>query len=86
MLYEVITLPSLAVCAQCHATAPDAAIPEVWERLSGPDARPWRAVTRLAEHVMFSHRRHVTLGGLACASCHAGIGQGTTPPSRNNFV
>jgi len=74
-------LPGPAVCAKCHATAP-ASVAKDWERLQAAGVRFWKPVTRLPEHVMFSHRRHVALAKLACASCHADIGQRTAPPGR----
>lgn len=74
--------PSPAVCAKCHATAPASVPPAAWEQLQQSDVRFWKPVTRLPEHVMFSHRRHVVLARLACASCHADIGERTAPPAR----
>ena len=74
--------PSPVVCAKCHATAPPSVTPAAWEQLQASDVRFWKPVTRLPEHVMFSHRRHVALARLACASCHSDIGTRTTPPER----
>ncbi len=76
------TFPSGATCAKCHATAPASVGRVSWDALQRQDPARWVPVTRLADHVMFSHRRHVTLGGLACESCHADIGQRTAPPPR----
>jgi len=75
-------LPSGAVCANCHAAAPTSVGAPAWERLQSHGPAFWTPVTSLPEHVMFSHRRHVALAGLACASCHGDIGQRTTPPGR----
>lgn len=74
-------LPGADVCTNCHATAPASVETSQWERLvaGGPF---WKKVTRVPEHVMFSHRRHVVSAALQCESCHADIGQRTTPPSR----
>lgn len=74
--------PSGAVCAKCHATAPGPVAPEDWERLRTLSVRFWKPVTKMPNDVMFSHRRHVVLAKLACASCHADIGERTTPPAR----
>jgi hypothetical protein len=76
------TFPSGATCAKCHATAPASVGQASWDAIQRQDPARWVAVTHLADHVMFSHRRHVTLGGLACESCHADIGQRTAPPPR----
>lgn len=75
-------LPSAATCARCHAAAP-AVVPAVdWDRLQKLGAEFWKPITRLPAHVMFSHRRHVSLGRLACESCHADIGRRASPPPR----
>ena len=78
---ERASLPTADVCTNCHATPPASVEASQWERLAagGPF---WRKVTRMPEHVMFSHRRHVVSAALQCESCHADIGQRTTPPSR----
>jgi hypothetical protein len=76
------TFPSGATCAKCHATAPASVGQVSWDAIQRQDPARWVPVTRLPDHVMFSHRRHVTLGGLACESCHADIGQRTAPPAR----
>jgi Cytochrome c7 and related cytochrome c/Class III cytochrome C family len=76
------TLPSGATCAKCHATPPRSVSQKTWDAVQQPDSARWKPVTHLADYVMFSHRRHVTLGGLACESCHADIGQRTAPPPR----
>ena len=74
--------PSPEVCAKCHATAPGPVAPEDWERLRTVGVRFWKPVTKMPNDVMFSHRRHVALARLACASCHADIGERTAPPAR----
>jgi hypothetical protein len=76
------TFPSGATCANCHATAPASVGQATRDAIQRQDPARWVPVTHLADHVMFSHRRHVTLGGLACESCHADIGQRTAPPPR----
>jgi len=58
-------IPSAAFCAKCHSALPrDIA---------------WVQVTRLPSHVNFSHRRHVTLARLDCASCHGEMRERRTP-------
>lgn len=76
------TLPSGATCAKCHAAAPASVGQASWDAIQRPDPARWVPVTHLPDYAMFSHRRHVTLGRLACESCHADIGQRTTPPRR----
>jgi hypothetical protein len=79
------TLPSVDICIKCHAQAPKSVTPAEWQAIQQtvPGAPPpWIPVTRLPSHVRFSHNRHVTLGGLACESCHGDIGTRTAPPTR----
>jgi hypothetical protein len=77
------TFPTGATCAKCHATPPRSVSQKDWDVIQRPGPAPWLPVTHLPDYVTFSHRRHVTLGGLACPSCHADIGQRTAPPSRS---
>jgi hypothetical protein len=60
-------IPSAAMCARCHSTIPGRATPSPAQR-EPPIA--WVQVTHVPDHVMFSHRRHVTLAKLDCESCH----------------
>lgn len=75
------TLPVVSDCAKCHATAPPGISEDQWKSFSGPQGFGWVQVTHVPDHVNFSHRRHVASGKLACVSCHADIGQRTTPPA-----
>ncbi len=43
---------------------------------------PWQQVHRVASHVYFSHRRHVTLGGVDCAACHGDVKNSSVPVTR----
>lgn len=75
-------LPEGAICLQCHATAPDVAgADDAWRHLAAGQEIPWMRVTRVADHVFFSHRRHVALAGLDCVSCHGDVGHLSSPPS-----
>jgi hypothetical protein len=76
------TFPTGATCAKCHATPPRSIREGDWNAIQRSDPARWRPVTHLPDYVAFSHRRHVSLGGLACQSCHADIGQRTAPPLR----
>jgi len=77
------TLPSGGVCIKCHASAPPSVAPALWKAVVEAEGPPrWVPVTRLPAHVLFSHRRHTALGGLACESCHGDIGTRTSPPTR----
>ena len=77
---ERATLPGPDVCAKCHASAPKGVDAGPWNSLQSSTAN-WVKVTRVPDHVLFSHRRHVALGKLDCSSCHGDIGQRTAPPA-----
>ncbi|HWP99261.1 MAG TPA: cytochrome c3 family protein [Vicinamibacterales bacterium] len=75
-------LPDGGVCAKCHATPPRGEDPARWEEFLAPDGARWVRVTRVPDHVLFSHRRHVSLARLECSSCHGDIGRRVAPPAR----
>ncbi len=74
-------IPDVTVCARCHATAP-AGAGAAWDAAVVSKSIAWIQVTPiLPPHVVFSHRRHVTLGRLECASCHGEMRDRTAPPA-----
>lgn len=75
------TLPGPEICAKCHASAPKGIDAGQWSNLQRT-AVNWVKVTRVPDHAMFSHQRHVTIARLDCSSCHGDIGQRTTPVGR----
>lgn len=75
-------IPDVAVCTKCHATAP-AGTSGVWDAAVSKKTIAWVQVTQVPDHVMFSHRRHTTLGGLHCESCHGDMKERLTPPGRS---
>lgn len=77
-------LPGLGLCARCHATAPRGFSNEQWPAAAqaSADGAPWIQVTRVPDHVFFSHRRHVAIAGLDCASCHSTVTEATEPLTR----
>lgn len=75
-------IPPGDTCLKCHATAPRGMHAALWSEVERGGRLPWIRVSRVPDHVYFSHRRHVALAKLDCASCHADIGQSTAPPAR----
>ena len=69
-------IPSAAMCARCHSTIPGRATASTAQR-EPPIA--WVQVTHVPDHVMFSHRRHVTLAKLDCESCHGKMRERMAP-------
>ena len=75
-------IPEMALCVKCHATAP-AGTDAAWGAAVARKTMAWVQVTQLPDHVMFSHRRHTTLGGLRCESCHGSMVHRVAPPGRS---
>lgn len=80
-------LPRVAICMECHdadITENPAARPHVEtvrrHARAGTEV-PWRRLHVLPGHVYYSHRRHVAIARLECATCHGDIAERTTPPT-----
>jgi len=73
-------IPQIAVCRNCHVTAPGSLDPVRWNQYLEGGGVPWIRVTHNPSHVYFSHARHVGLGDLDCVSCHGDIGTRASPP------
>jgi hypothetical protein len=68
-------------CEACHAT-PIVGSPtetRLVELLKAKTPLAWVAVTKIADHVLFSHRRHVALGNVDCAVCHGDMRERVRP-------
>lgn len=73
-------IPQVALCQRCHATAPRSVSLQVWDEATRRGTLAWVTVTQMPLHVYFSHRRHTTIAGLDCVSCHGDFRDRTTPP------
>ena len=71
-------IPDAPLCAKCHASPPGRSA-AVWNAALGGRPIGWVQVTHVPDHVMFSHRRHVALGRLDCASCHGKMAERRAP-------
>jgi len=78
------TLPTRDICLDCHeeALGDGAEEKRLMELLQSGEPIPWQRVTRLAEHVHFSHRRHVVAGQILCETCHGPVQERDSPFSR----
>lgn len=76
--------PTLEVCAACHEEAQGESDKEkkIVEHVQSGQEIAWKRLYRVPEDVLFSHKRHVILGGIECSVCHGDIGQSEKPPSR----
>ena len=81
-------IPALKVCATCHrgkiSDSPEA------EKVRGfvkeRKEIPWHRIYEVPSYVNFSHRRHVSLGGLQCETCHGNVRELSTPQLRPAVV
>jgi menaquinone reductase, multiheme cytochrome c subunit len=72
-------------CNECHKDVqgddpPSPAQEKVREFGKARREIPWVSVNRNAGHVYFSHRAHVTFGGMKCEECHGEVGSMKEPP------
>jgi hypothetical protein len=81
-------IPDITVCATCHRGAitrnPEGE--KVRQHVLQRENIAWRRIYQVPSYVYFSHRRHVTLGGIECASCHGSIKDSTSPQTRPAVV
>jgi hypothetical protein len=82
--WDHATIPQAEICLDCHedpmGDSPEEA--RLVEMLAGGEPIPWIRVHRLAEHVRFSHRRHVVAGQLLCERCHGNVPERELPFGR----
>ena len=77
-------VPQAETCITCHA-APLSQNPEeekIRSYASKGEKIPWQRIYRMPGDVFFSHRRHVVLGKVECATCHGAMAEQVTPPPR----
>ncbi|MHC4547608.1 MAG: cytochrome c3 family protein [Planctomycetota bacterium] len=83
--HAVAGVPSIAICAECHEDAEDAIGgtengKRILDHVVAKKELWWPQLYSLPDHVVFSHRRHVALGKIACETCHGDIASTTTLP------
>jgi hypothetical protein len=83
-------LPANVVCKDCHG--PDdldadssADLVQLIRSFERDEEIPWVQVHKLADHVRFSHARHVEVAGLSCEQCHGDISTLDRPPAHPFF-
>lgn len=74
-------IPGVAVCVTCHEDVvyltPEKEKIQAYYR--GGEEIPWKQVYFVPAHVYFSHKRHVTFGGIDCTECHGDATKWTRP-------
>lgn len=84
MDYSSSGRPTIEICAACHEESMTDSSEEkrVVESVQAGEEIEWKRLYRLPEDVYFSHRRHVAVGGIECATCHGDIGESVRPPTK----
>jgi hypothetical protein len=84
MTHQKASIPNIEFCQNCHKEAMTNSKEEekLVRYISNKERIPWVQVHRLPDHAYFSHRRHVTLGKIACQECHGNVTEMTLPFSR----
>lgn len=84
LTHQKASIPNIEVCKDCHAEAMTESPEE--KKVVGYIERnqpiPWKQVHRVPDYAYFSHRRHVTLGKVACQDCHGDVNKMTLPFTR----
>ena len=72
-------LPTLDICLACHEEKVTDSPEEEKIRTMAKGKRElvWQRLYHVPEHVYYSHRRHVVVGGIECATCHGKIAETT---------
>ncbi|NIM02417.1 MAG: c-type cytochrome [Acidobacteria bacterium] len=85
-----VGVPRNETCEPCHdpsdrdeSTSAD--LGKLYDYFERDVEIPWARVHELPEHVVFSHRRHVTAANLDCANCHGELARYERPPTRAAF-
>ncbi len=74
---EHATIPLGELCVDCHEEPNGEGLEEakLVAMLAEGEPLRWKRVHKLAEHVRFSHRRHVIAGRVLCETCHGEVPQ-----------
>ncbi|RMG44579.1 MAG: hypothetical protein D6718_09645 [Acidobacteria bacterium] len=75
-------LPGLSTCMDCHEE-PVTESPEeqkVRDLAAEGKEQVFKKTFRLPDSVFYTHRRHVTVAGLECSTCHGAIAESEAPP------
>jgi hypothetical protein len=76
-------LPGLSTCLQCHEQpqTDKAEEKKINQLAAAGQEQVFRKLFHLPDNVFYSHRRHVAIAKLECATCHGAIARTETPPA-----
>jgi len=77
-------LPQTETCMSCHAAplTQNREEEKIRQYAVKGEKIGWERIYRMPGDIFFSHRRHVVLAKIECASCHGKMAEQTTPPAR----
>lgn len=84
LTHEKASIPNISFCAGCHQEPMTESKEEkkLVDYIKNDQLIPWVQVHRVPDHAYFSHRRHVSLGKIACQDCHGDVSTMTLPFSK----
>lgn len=84
LAHEKASIPNILICKGCHEQPMTESKEE--KKLVGYIQKnqqiPWIQVHRVPDYAYFSHRRHVSIGKVACLACHGDVAKMTLPFSK----
>jgi hypothetical protein len=84
LAHEKASIPNIGICKGCHEQPMTESKEEkkLVDYIQKNQAVPWIQVHRVPDHAYFSHRRHVSIGKVACITCHGNVAAMTLPFSK----
>lgn len=74
---DFMLLPATKICMGCHESVKKESphIRTLAALHNGGKRVEWRAVYRIPDWVSFSHKKHLTVAGVNCETCHGAVAQ-----------
>ena len=84
LTHQKASIPNIRFCKNCHeqAMADSKEEGKLVDYIKKNQQIPWIQVHRVPDHAYFSHRRHVSLGKVACQDCHGDVNNMILPFSK----
>jgi len=84
LTHEKASIPNIGICKGCHENPMTESKEEkkVVDHIQKNRPIPWIQIHRVPDHAYFSHRRHVSIGKVACLTCHGNVPGMTLPFSK----
>jgi hypothetical protein len=84
LTHQKASIPNIQICKNCHEEKMTDSKEEgkLVDYIKKNQPIPWIQVHRVPDYAYFSHRRHVSLGKVACQDCHGDVNNMTLPFSK----